>query len=164
MTTTTTTTTATATATKKVNPVAAKRTPVKRAASSLTKVAAKTATKTATKTAIDTIKKPITKTIAKKSQAAKSPVVRKSSAAKTVAAKPAKDKKPKLVRDSFTFPKAEYEVLEAMKQRAAKLKVMAKKTELMRAGIKSLAALGDAAFLSAIAAVPNLKTGRPAKA
>ena len=68
------------------------------------------------------------------------------------------------MRDSFTFPKAEYEVLEAMKQRAAKLKVMVKKTELLRAGIKSLAALGDAAFLSAIAAVPSLKTGRPAKA
>jgi hypothetical protein len=130
----------TSTVAKKVTPVAAKRAPVKRAAASATQVAAK------------------------KSPVAKSPVVRKSPAVKTAAAKPAKDKKPKLVRDSFTFPKAEYDVLEAMKQRATKLKVTVKKTELLRAGIKSLAALGDAAFLSAIAAVPSLKTGRPAKA
>jgi hypothetical protein len=130
----------TPTVAKKVSPVAAKRAPVKRAAASATQVAAK------------------------KSPVAKSPIVRKSPAVKTAAVKPAKDKKPKLVRDSFTFPKAEYEVLEAMKQRATKLKVTVKKTELLRAGIKSLAALGDAAFLSAIAAVPSLKTGRPAKA
>ncbi len=146
----------TLTTAKNVTPVAAKRPLVKRAASLVTKVAEKTATKTSKSTAV--------KPTAKKSSATKLPVARKSPAVKTAAAKPAKDKKPKLVRDSFTFPKAEYEVLEAMKQRAAKLKVMVKKTELLRAGIKSLAALGDAAFLSAIAAVPSLKTGRPAKA
>lgn len=144
----------TSTVTKKVTPVAAKRAPVKRAAASATQVAAKTATTKST----------AAKPAAKKSPVSKSPAVRKSPAVKTAAVKPAKDKKPKLVRDSFTFPKAEYEVLEAMKQRATKLKVTVKKTELLRAGIKSLAALGDAAFLSAIAAVPSLKTGRPAKA
>ena len=144
----------TSTVAKKVTPVAAKRAPVKRAAASATQVAAKTATTKST----------AAKPAAKKSPVAKSPVARKSPAVKTAAVKPAKDKKPKLVRDSFTFPKAEYDVLEAMKQRATKLKVTVKKTELLRAGIKSLAALGDAAFLSAIAAVPSLKTGRPAKA
>ena len=78
--------------------------------------------------------------------------------------KPAKDKKPKMVRDSVTIPKAEYAVLEAMKQRAAQLKVTVKKTELIRAGMKHLATLPDAVFLAAIAAVPSLKTGRPSKA
>ena len=125
----------TTTAAKKATPAAAKRAPVKR-------VPVKRAASSAKKT----------------------PVVRKSPAAKTVVVKAVKEKKPKLVRDSFTFPKTEYEVLEVMKQRATRLKVMVKKTELLRAGIKSLAALGDAAFLSAIAAVPSLKTGRPAKA
>ncbi|MEI6660521.1 MAG: hypothetical protein WCL01_00250 [Comamonadaceae bacterium] len=138
----------TSTPAQKAPTVAAKRAPAKRAATATTKVAVKR----------------VTKPVAKKAPASKSPVVRTSTAAKTVAAKPAKEKKPKLVRDSFTFPKTEYEVLEAMKQRATKLKVTVKKTELLRAGIKSLAALGDAAFLSAIAAVPSLKTGRPAKA
>ena len=80
------------------------------------------------------------------------------------AGKLAKDKKPKMVRDSVTIPKAEYMVLDAMKQRAAQLKVTVKKTELIRAGMKHLATLPDTVFLAAIAAVPSLKTGRPSKA
>lgn len=79
------------------------------------------------------------------------------------ASKPMKDKKPKMVRDSVTIPKAEYMVLDALKLRATELKATVKKTELIRAGIKALAALPDAAFLAAIAAVPSLKTGRPLK-
>jgi hypothetical protein len=82
------------------------------------------------------------------------------------AAKPAvkaeKVKKPKLVRDSFTIPKAEYLVLDELKLRAAKLTRPAKKSELLRAGIKALAALSDAAFLAALEQVPAIKTGRPA--
>jgi hypothetical protein len=80
------------------------------------------------------------------------------------AAKPDKPKKPKLVRDSFTIPKAEYLVLETLKARAVKAGVPAKKSELLRAGIKALADLGDTAFLAALGAVPAIKTGRPAKA
>ena len=78
-------------------------------------------------------------------------------------AKPDKLKKTKMVRDSFTMPKAEFAVLDLLKSRAANLKTPTKKTELIRAGIKTLAAMSDAAFLAAVAAVPNLKTGRPAK-
>ena len=109
------------------------------------------------------------KTIAKPQAAAPAATSAKPAAAPTVAAtvadsKPAKDKKPKMVRDSVTIPKAEYIVLEAMKQRAAQLKVTVKKTELIRAGMKHLATLPDAVFLAAIAAVPSLKTGRPSKA
>ena len=78
-------------------------------------------------------------------------------------AKVTKEKKPKMVRDSVTIPKAEYQALDAMKQRAAQLQTMVKTTELIRAGIKHLSSLPDAAFLAAIAAVPSLKTGRPSK-
>ena len=73
-----------------------------------------------------------------------------------------KPKKPKLVRDSFTIPKVEYEVLEDLKQRATRLTRSVKKSELLRAGIKALAALSDAAFLTALEQVPAIKTGRPA--
>ena len=109
------------------------------------------------------------KTIAKPQAAAPTAASAKPAPAPTVAiavadSKPAKDKKPKMVRDSVTIPKAEYMVLEAMKQRAAQLKVTVKKTELIRAGMKHLATLPDAVFLAAIAAVPSLKTGRPSKA
>ena len=72
-----------------------------------------------------------------------------------------KQKKPKLVRDSFTIPKAEYGVLDALKQRADKLSRPAKKSELLRAGIKILATLSDAALMTALAQVPTIKTGRP---
>jgi len=85
------------------------------------------------------------------------------------AAKPVKSekddkaKKPKLVRDSFTIPKAEYLALDALKQRAAKAGTGVKKSELLRAGIKTLAAMDDKQFAAAIGAVPAIKTGRPAK-
>ncbi len=77
--------------------------------------------------------------------------------------KPLKEKKPKLVRDSFTMPKAEYVVIDELKTRAGKLSSPIKKSELLRAGIKALAAMADSAFLAALKAVPTIKTGRPAK-
>jgi hypothetical protein len=82
---------------------------------------------------------------------------------KATAAKPIKEKKPKLVRDSFTIPKDEYAVLADLKQRAGKLSAQIKKSELLRAGIKALAAMSDAAFLAALKLVPTIKTGRPTK-
>lgn len=80
-----------------------------------------------------------------------------------ITAKPEKPKKPKLVRDSFTIPKAEYAVLEQLKRRAARSGRPAKKSEVLRAGLKALAGMEDAAFIAALGAVPALKTGRPAK-
>jgi hypothetical protein len=104
------------------------------------------------------VKKAATQKPAAKPQASAKPV----KAAKT--AKPEKIKKPKLVRDSFTIPKTEYVVLDGLKQRAAKLTRPAKKSELLRAGIKLLAGLSDAAFLTALEQVPAIKTGRPSGA
>jgi len=74
-----------------------------------------------------------------------------------------KVKKPKLVRDSFTFPKTEYVVLDTLKQRALKLAHPIKKGELVRAGIQAMAGMTDASFLMALKAVPTIKTGRPKK-
>ena len=76
-------------------------------------------------------------------------------------AKPAKAHKPKLVRDSFTMPKDEYQVLDALKRRALGLEKHVRKSELLRAGIRALAAMNDRAFLNAVGGVPTLKTGRP---
>ena len=66
------------------------------------------------------------------------------------------------MRDSFTIPKTEFAVLEELKQRAAQLARPVKKSELIRAGIKALAVLSNAAFLTALNQVPTIKTGRPA--
>ena len=77
------------------------------------------------------------------------------------ASKPVKAHKPKLVRDSFTMPKDEYQVIDALKRRALGLEKQVRKSELLRAGIQALAAMSDRAFLKAIGEVPTLKTGRP---
>ncbi len=69
--------------------------------------------------------------------------------------------KTKLVRDSFTMPKDEYQVIEALKERALGLGKHVRKSELLRAGIRALAAMNDKALLKAADAVPTLKTGRP---
>lgn len=71
-------------------------------------------------------------------------------------------KKPKLVRDSFTIPKDEYAAIDLLKTRAVALGTSIKKSELLRAGLLALQAMNDAGFKQAIAAVPQLKTGRPA--
>ncbi len=95
---------------------------------------------------------------------------------KTVTAKPApatpakadkkKDKpeKVKVVRDSFTIPKAEYAQIAAMKKRAMALGIEVKKSELIRAGLALLATTSDAVLRKALGNVPTLKTGRPGKA
>ena len=71
------------------------------------------------------------------------------------------NKKPKLVRDSFTIPKAEFAAIETLKTRAITMGTSVKKSELLRAGLMALQGLNDAAFKAALAAVPTLKTGRP---
>ncbi len=72
-----------------------------------------------------------------------------------------KDKKTKLVRDSFTIPKGEYAALEQLKVRALGCGVAIKKSELLRAGLMALSAMPETGFKIALAAVPTLKTGRP---
>ena len=102
---------------------------------------------------------PATKTppAAKRAPAARKKAQTTAAPAPTVVPKP----KNKLVRDSFTIPKSEYVVLEALKLRAAKLERPTKKSELLRAGVAALNAMSDKAFLAAIGAIPSIKTGRP---
>jgi hypothetical protein len=73
------------------------------------------------------------------------------------AAKADKPKKLKLVRDNYTIPQPEYAVLEELKLRATQLGRPAKKSEVLRAGLKALAGMQDAAFLASVAAVPAKK-------
>jgi len=51
--------------------------------------------------------------------------------------------------------------LQGLKARALSLKHAAKKSELLRAGVNALHAMGDKDFLAALNAIPSLKTGRP---
>ena len=144
-----------------------------------TKTSVKTPPRTATKAVTKPITKPTTKptkkapaTAAKPEMALKNLDVKvKAEASKAVSKptvkalieKPIKAKKIKLIRDSFTIPKPEYLILDNLKLRAANLKHPVKKSELLRAGIKALAAMTDSSLLTALKAVPMLKTGRPSK-
>ncbi|MBX9816717.1 MAG: hypothetical protein K2X79_01750 [Burkholderiaceae bacterium] len=133
------------------------------------KVAAKPAATTSKAATAAKPKAPVAKKAAasapkKASAVAAKPAAKTKASAKPAAVKAPKAKKPKMVRDSFTIPKPEYDVLDVLKLRAAKLGNPVKKTELIRAGVKAIAALSDAAFKQALLAVPSLKTGRPAKA
>ena len=70
-------------------------------------------------------------------------------------------KLPKPVRDHFTMPKAEHELIDLLKARAAsRLLKKIKKSEILRAGVLALADMSDEQFFAAIAAVPPDKPGR----
>jgi hypothetical protein len=78
------------------------------------------------------------------------------------------DKKPKsdkvkMERDSFTMPKDEYAQITILKARLTSLGQPAKKSELLRAGIKLLAAMSDNTLKTTLAKIPVIKTGRPNK-
>jgi hypothetical protein len=128
------------------------------------------------KTTAKTVAAPVTQKVTVKKTAprkaaqavvSKKVVVTQKPAAAPQAAKPVKPtkvKKPKMVRDSFTMPKDEYTVIDSLKVRSGKLGQAVKKSELLRAGIKALAAMSDIQFKAALSNVPTIKTGRPTNA
>ena len=75
-----------------------------------------------------------------------------------------KEKKLKVVRDSYTIPKAEYAQLGELKKRALALGLSAKKSEVLRAGLMLLSQQSDTQLKTSLSKVPTIKTGRPAKA
>jgi hypothetical protein len=75
-----------------------------------------------------------------------------------------KAKKPKLVRDSFTMPEAEYAILGQVKKDCIKAGIEVKKSELLRVGISLLKDLDTAKVQELIGKLTPLKTGRPKKA
>lgn len=105
--------------------------------------------------------KPVAKVSTPKAAQAEPSLKSKAKPAAQAASQVTKPPKTKLVRDSFTMPKAEYQVIDALKARSAKAGRPLKKSEVLRAGVKALAAMSDAAFAAAVADVPALKTGRP---
>ena len=123
-----------------------------------------TATRRSTTTKAPVKRSPRTAAIEKtpaKSQA--TPTVTVISTTKTKAEKKTKPSKVKMERDSFTMPKDEYAQLAELKARLLALGQPAKKSELLRAGIKLLSAITDARLKTTMAAIPVIKTGRPKK-
>lgn len=139
-----------------------------------TDVAAKPAAKAAAKTTSEPAKKAPRKTAAKPAakaavKSAVRPASKKAPTAKPAAparksvdkVAPKASRKIKMIRDSFTMPKDEYAAIASLKERGVKLGRPLRKSEILRAGIQALKALNDKALLAAIAALPQVKTGRP---
>lgn len=107
--------------------------------------------------------KPATKTAPKASAKKAAPV--KVTAPKSKV-KPSKlpQLKVKMVRDSFTMPSDDFELINQIKQRALEHKLAVKKSEVLRAALHSLVTLPDAKLLSTLKALAPIKKGRPKKA
>lgn len=82
---------------------------------------------------------------------------------KKESAKKESAKKEKVVRDSFTMPKADYEKIATLKKKCLDAGITVKKSELLRAGLLLLDSTSEKRLLAAVAAVETVKTGRPAK-
>ncbi len=101
----------------------------------------------------------------------KAPVARKQAVPKTAAVKPEKkvkkekkiDDKVKVVRDSFTMPQTDYDLIAELKQKALKTGLHLKKSELLRAGLQALSKLSAAQLKQTVTGLEKIKTGRPKK-
>ncbi|HEU4373640.1 MAG TPA: hypothetical protein VFS02_09125 [Telluria sp.] len=125
------------------------------------KPAAKPAARPALKTAA--VKPPAK--VAKKAAPPPPKAARKSAAkAAPVEAVREKAKKARLVRDSFTMPEHEYEVIGQVKKSCLKAGFEIKKSELLRIGVALISQLDLATLQNVLASLPQLKTGRPKKA
>ncbi|SDR61748.1 hypothetical protein [Paraburkholderia tuberum] len=69
----------------------------------------------------------------------------------------------KVVRDTFTMPRADYEKIAVLKQRCLDAGVDVKKSELLRAALLLLESEPTKRLLAAVTAVEPVKTGRPPK-
>ena len=67
----------------------------------------------------------------------------------------------RVVRDSFTMPRRDYEQIGKLKARCIGLGIARSKSELLRAGLVALNEMTDAGLARIAAAVPSVKTGRP---
>lgn len=117
--------------------------------------------------------KPVAAAPAKAEQAAKpvkAPKVAKPAAAPKPAkapkapkaVKPAKvAKAPKVVRDSFTMPQSDFDIIDRIKLRAIEWKQPVKKSEVLRAALHALEALSDAKVRALLTGLAPIKKGRP---
>lgn len=107
--------------------------------------------------------KEVAKEAGKASEKAAAKASAKLAAREAKAVKPAKAKKPRLVRDSYAMPEVEYAQIAMLKKRLAALGREARKSELLRGGIAALAAFNDDELKAVMGRIERIKTGRPAK-
>ncbi len=168
-------------AVKKTTPPAAAKPAARTAAKPAAKPAARPAAKAAVKKpaaaaararpAVKPAAKPAGTPVKAAKKAAPAPKLARKTAAKTAVAPAAVDevvrekgRKARLVRDSFTMPEHEYEVLGQVKKACLKAGFEIKKSELLRIGVALISQLDLATLQNVLSSLPQLKTGRPKKA
>jgi hypothetical protein len=72
----------------------------------------------------------------------------------------AKNAPPKVVRDSFTLPEDDYNIMLNMQDRAMDFRLRVTKGEVLRAGLHALKKMSDEEFLTCLKGVEKLKPGR----
>ena len=127
--------------------------------------------KTAAKKAV--VKKAMAKKASVKKVGAKKATAKKATAKKAtpsrakptapISAPATKTKKVKLVRDSFTMPANEYQILQEIKKASLKAGIEVKKSELLRIGVGLLKTLSIAQLSAARSGLKKLSAGRPKK-
>ncbi|MEX3938879.1 hypothetical protein AB4Y44_04840 [Paraburkholderia sp. BR10937] len=108
-------------------------------------------------------KKAVSKAAAKPANGAAEALAPAPAAAPTEKVKAKRVKKDKVVRDSFTMPKTDYQRIALLKRKCLEAGVAVRKSELLRAGLQLLEATPQKRLLAAIEALETVKTGRPAK-
>jgi hypothetical protein len=67
----------------------------------------------------------------------------------------------RVIRDSFTIPDDEYEMISLIKKRCMKAGVSANKSEVLRAGLAALNGMSDRELVKVFQDLARVKTGRP---
>ncbi len=142
-------------------PVVAKKAVAKKAVAKKAPAKKAAAKKAVAKKAVAK-KAPAKKAPAKKATA-KKPAAKKSKVEAVEVAPAQKIKKVKLVRDSFTMPGHEYQVLQDIKKAALKAGVELKKSDLLRIGVSMLKNFSVTQLDKARATLTKLRAGRPKK-
>ena len=76
---------------------------------------------------------------------------------------PPQETKKRVVRDTFTLPTEDYELIAAIKKRCLNCGVNVTKSEAIRAGLHALNDLSDEELLNVVKSLAKVKTGRPNK-
>lgn len=66
----------------------------------------------------------------------------------------------RVVRDTFSMPVSDYQLIDQLRQACLQQGVAVNKSELVRAGLKVLAALSESELRLAVARVEKVKVGR----
>lgn len=71
-------------------------------------------------------------------------------------------KQEQVIRDSFTLPSGDYELIAAIRQRCLASALNATKSEVIRAGLHALVEMPKEELIELVSNLEKVKTGRPA--